>query len=73
MTGVATNVDNLNAAIAAIYAELTSGPAKPNYSLDGKSVSWESYRAARIKEAKDLRELLLLEEGPTQIDVVGTT
>lgn len=71
---MATNVENLRAAIAAIYAELAAGPApKPNYSLDGKSVSWSEYRAARIKEAKDLRELLILEEGPTELYVEGST
>jgi hypothetical protein len=70
---MATNAENLTAAIAAIYAELAAGPARPDYSLDGKSVSWSAYRTARIADAKALRELLLLEEGPTELHVVGIT
>jgi hypothetical protein len=70
---VATDLDNLKTRISAITAELAAGPGKPDYSLDGKSVSWNAYRKNLVEELKELREQQILFEGPTETHVQGTT
>ena len=35
-----TDIDNLIAARSALYAALAANAGKPNYSIDGQSVTW---------------------------------
>jgi hypothetical protein len=68
---MATSVQNLQAAIDAIDAELASAVRKPNYSLDGKSVSWGEYRTALINDRKELVAALIQAGGPVEVHVTG--
>jgi hypothetical protein len=65
-------LDDLQAArtnVAARIAEITASP-KPSYSLDGQSVSWESYLSTLTKQMQELNRLIQIEGGivwlPTQ-------
>ena len=40
--------------------------AKPSYSVDGKSVSWDEYRSVMTEKIKALNELIQVEQGPFQ-------
>jgi hypothetical protein len=59
-------IDNLNASkanIAAILARITADP-KPSYSIDGQSVSWESYFSMLTDKLEKLNQLIQIEGGP---------
>jgi hypothetical protein len=64
---------NLQAAIDAIDAELAANVRKPDYSIDGKSVSWAAYRTSLIEDRAKLVEALIQAEGPTELHVRGST
>lgn len=46
--------------------EVTAKP-KPSYSIDGQSVSWESYTQMLTAQIKALNELIAIEGGPTEL------
>jgi hypothetical protein len=56
---VQTAIDN----VAAVLAEITANP-KPDYSIDGQSVSWTSYYATLTQRMKDLMEIAQILAGP---------
>lgn len=72
---MATSLENLRTALANVEArivEVTAKP-KPDYSLDGKSVSWSGYLNQLIESQAKLREAILAAEGPSEIHVRATT
>ena len=52
---------DLQNALQAIDTELSVGKISPNYSIDGKSVSWADYRGMLVKQREDIKELIILE------------
>jgi hypothetical protein len=59
-------IDNLTAVktnVSAILAQITSDP-KPSYSIDGQSVSWESYFSMLTDKLERLNQLIQVEGGP---------
>jgi hypothetical protein len=59
-------IDDLNTAkanVAAILAQITADP-KPTYSIDGQSVSWESYFSMLSDKLEKLNQLIQVEGGP---------
>lgn len=59
---------NLDANIAAV----TASP-KPDYSLDGKSVSWAGYLSMLLSQREKLVAAIIQAEGPTELHVQGMT
>jgi hypothetical protein len=59
LENVTTAIDN----VAAILAEITANP-KPDYSIDGQSVSWTSYYATLTQRMKDLLDIQIWLSGP---------
>ena len=55
----------------ALIAEVTQNP-KPNYSIDGQSVSWASYLAS-LRSTVDWCEAKLAGLEPFEIESQGTT
>lgn len=49
--------------IDAIIASITASP-KPSYSVDGKSVSWESYLAMLLDKKETLERAIMMADGP---------
>ena len=49
---------DLQAALQRIDTELSTGNIRPNYSIDGKSVSWADYRKNLLEQRKELKELI---------------
>lgn len=72
---MATNLENLNAALANVDAQLAAITAtpKPTYSIDGKSVSWGEHFNNLIAAREKLIPLIIQAEGPTELHVTGTT
>jgi hypothetical protein len=56
--------------IRAILVEITANP-KPSYSINGKSVSWESYKTSLMNDLRSLREMS--NEDPFEISSIGYT
>jgi hypothetical protein len=68
-------LDDLTAArenVAAQLRNLTANP-KPTYSLDGKSVSWESYFGMLTRQMEELNKLIQIEGGPQWLITQGVT
>lgn len=58
-------IDTLTTAkanIANLIAQITASPA-PTYSLDGQSVSWESYLSMLLDKLEKLNQLIQVEGG----------
>lgn len=69
------NSDSLKRTLANIEAQLetiTLNP-RPNYSIDGESVSWESYLSSLMTMREKIVALIILAEGPTELHVQGVT
>lgn len=65
---MASDAENISAAISAITAELAANPTAVSYSIDGQSVQ-------RHEMVKRLQDLLLLRaqlEGPAEVISYGT-
>lgn len=61
-------LDDLNTAkanIAARLVDITANP-KPDYSIDGQSVSWTSYFNSLIGQMDALNRLIQVEGGPVE-------
>lgn len=54
----------------AILVDLTANP-KPSYSINGQSVSWESYYAQLLAQLERINSLIRVEGGPVEIATVG--
>lgn len=66
---MATALENLTTArdnVAAVLAQITASP-KPTYSVEGKSVSWESYFSALVSRLEDLDRAILRLGGPYEL------
>lgn len=44
---------------------------KPDYSIDGESISWAANRASLMTELKQITEMIDQSEGPVVIETVG--
>ena len=65
---MASFLDNLTARRDAIAAELAAlSVSKPDYSIDGESISHASNRAALMNEMKMLDEMILDQNGPAMM------
>lgn len=67
-TALQAAIDLIDAQIAVILAT-----AKPDYSVDGKSVSWGAHYDRLVASRDKLREMMIAEEGPSEIHVRGVT
>lgn len=63
-----TAIDNLTAALAT-----ESANPQPSYSINGQSVDWNGYRAAILKQIRDMHELADDLNGPFDVVVSGMT
>lgn len=63
MATVLENLETTQANIAAILVQITTNP-KPTYSIDGQSVSWESYFKTLTDQLKAINELIAVQSGP---------
>lgn len=70
---MSVNLDNLNAARAAIIAELALGPTRPDYGVDGQGVQWAQRRRQMIEELEKLEEAIRYEQGPVEDVTMGIT
>lgn len=68
---MATYYENLVIRRDKIAAELAVLESKPDYSIDGESISWASMRASLVEELKSLTELILQAAGPTVVYTRG--
>ena len=71
---MASDLDNINARISAIYAELANiSRSKPDYSKDGQSIQWASNRRELMDELKSLLAQRDVAAGPWNADtrVIG--
>lgn len=64
---MATPAENLATAYAAVCAALATGAGKPDYSINGQSVSWTSL----LKMERELREALAASGGPFIGETIG--
>lgn len=53
-----SDLDNLKARKSAVLTELAAMGTKPDYSIDGQSVQWTSYRLSLLNELQMLNELI---------------
>ena len=63
---MATTLENLEVArdnIAKLLADITASP-KPSYSVDGQSVSWESYVSMLATNLEKINQLIIVAGGP---------
>lgn len=67
---VAPNRDNIQAIIDAANGAGVPRP-KPTYSSDGESWDWTGYQSMIIDKMKQLKELIVLEQGPYEIRTLG--
>lgn len=64
---MATDIENLVAARSAILAQLATTAARPNYSIDGQSVSYD----ALLDRLAKLNEALAAFQGPVEVETYG--
>lgn len=68
-----SNLSQLQTAKQQILANLVSITAnpKPTYSLDGQSVSWESYHSMLVTQLAAINDLIVIESGPFVFQTIG--
>jgi hypothetical protein len=64
---VASDLENLKAARTAILVAIASGAGKPNYTIDGQSVSWDSL----FTRLDQINKALAAVEGPVEVVSYG--
>lgn len=64
---MATDLENLLTARAALTAAMAENAGKPDYSIDGQSVSWGEL----MNRLDVLNRLIAQTEGPTEINSTG--
>jgi hypothetical protein len=69
--GEATLTD-IRANIMARIQEVTARP-KPNYSIDGQTVSWQSYLDSLMKQLKAIDDQIAMTQEPFEIVSRGVT
>lgn len=60
---VIDDLETAKANIAALLASITANP-KPDYSVDGKSVSWATYFRTLTEQLDAINKLIQTEGGP---------
>lgn len=70
-----TASENLQTAINNLASALATESAnpKPSYSINGESVDWNGYRAAMLKQIRDMSDLVDDLNGPFDVVVSGMT
>lgn len=63
MPTVMENLETARSNMAARLAEITANP-KPDYSIDGKSVSWSGYVSMLTDQMQRINALIQAEGGP---------
>jgi len=66
------NIDTALDNIAAQLASMTANP-KPNYSIDGQSVSWADYLNMLLQQQESLYHARQMADGPFEVRSMGTT
>jgi hypothetical protein len=62
----ADDIDTLISSIKTILTTITASP-QPNYSVDGESVSFDTYKNSLIKNIEDLLRLKSVIGGPFEV------
>lgn len=62
---ILSDLETAKANLVTRLTEVTAKP-KPSYSIDGQSVSWESYTQMLTAQIKQLNELIAVEGGPVE-------
>lgn len=68
MPSVLDNLITAKANIAAKIAEISANP-KPNYSIDGQSISWASYFDMLNSQLGKLDESIAVAQGPFEMPI----
>lgn len=66
---MATNAENIDTAIAAICTALAAGAGKPNYTIDGQTVSYDTLTT----RLRDLQQLKAEMAGPYELETQAYT
>lgn len=72
MASYQANLITAKEQVAARLVELTASP-KPSYSVDGQSVSWESYFATLTNQLQALEQAIQRADGPFEVRTQGVT
>ena len=56
--------------LASTLATESASP-KPDYSVDGRTISWTQYRASLVKEIKDLNQMIINAGGAVEISSIA--
>lgn len=70
-----SQIENLQTAsnnISAQLAAMTLNP-KPNYSINGQTISWQSLFDSLVKNQQSINNLLIIAQGPSEYVVEGAT
>lgn len=62
-----TDLENLQTARSAICTALASNAAKPNYSIDGQSVTYDSL----VNRLASLDKAISVAQGPFEVETIG--
>lgn len=65
-------VDDLIAKRDALVLALASTPSRPDYAIDGQSVSGNAYAQSLLDQITKLNEIIALQQGPVMIETQGT-
>lgn len=71
---MATDVENLATALTRVrqqLADLVAEPVRPDYGIEGQSVSWSQRYKTLIDMEKSLVEALVRAGGPFEVHVAG--
>jgi hypothetical protein len=70
---VATTAEHLSAAYSALAVKLAEAAANPmvSYSVDGVSLDWGAYYRMLTDQMKAIREAMVVEQGPFEINTVA--
>ena len=72
MASYQANLITAKEQVAARLVELSASP-KPSYSVDGQSVSWESYFATLTNQLQALEQAIQRADGPFEVRTQGVT
>lgn len=67
-----TQLTTIKANILAQIEDITQNP-KPNYSIDGQSVSWQNHLDSLWAKLKEINDMIAAEEGPIEEVSLGCT
>ena len=71
MTYISDLTTSRNALLSELATLSSSKDRKPDYSVDGRSVSWTTYRSSLIREIKELNQMIINAGGAVEIHTIG--